>query len=86
MSYAQIISPSPAISLCSSLPGSVGAAADTSSPAVLPSKNIDHNSSFLLQLNFDKLVPKAQEEFPMQPVPAAPLELSPPSCYTQTPF
>jgi len=80
--YTLLIPPSPAISLCSYLPGSTGEASGRSSPAVLPSKNIDHNSSFLLQLNFDKAVSKAQEELPVQPVFTAPLELSPPPCDT----
>lgn len=86
MTYALIMFPVPAISLCSSLPGSTGEAADMSSPGVLPSKNIDHNLSFLLQLNFDKPAPKAREELPMQPVSAAPLELLLLPCYTETLF
>lgn len=86
MVYTLIIPPSPAISLCSLLPGSTGEAADISSPGVLPSKNIDHNSSFLLQLNFDKAVSIAQEELPVQPVSTAPSELSRPQCYTYALF
>lgn len=86
MVYTLIIPPLPAIRLCSLLLGSTGEAADLSCPGVLSSKNIDHRSSFLLQLNFDKAVAKAQEEFPIQPVFMAPLELSPPPCYTYAPF